>query len=97
IDRHAIAAFHAELLQDVRELLDVDVQVPVGERAAIAGLALPDQRRFVAARRVDVPVEAVVRDVELAAKKPFRVRRLPLADRLPALEPAELSRSFGPD
>ena len=50
VDRDAVAALHAELLEDVRELLDFDVEVPVGERAPVARLAFPDQRGLVARR-----------------------------------------------
>jgi hypothetical protein len=38
----------------------------------------------------DVAVDAVVADVELAADEPLRVRRLPVEDGVPVLEPLEL-------
>ena len=91
VDRHSIASLDAELLQNVRELLDFDVQVPVRQRAAVAGLSFPDERRLVAARSGHVAVDAIHRDVELSTNEPFRVRRLPLADRFPLLEPLELT------
>ena len=47
VDRDAIAALDAERLQHVRELADLPVQIEVGQRAAIAGLAFPDERRLV--------------------------------------------------
>jgi hypothetical protein len=53
------------------------VQLAVGERAHVAGLALPDDRGLGAPpgiHALEVPVEAVVRDVELAADEPLRER-----------------------
>jgi hypothetical protein len=83
-------------MEDVGELRDLDVQLPVGERAAVARLAFPDQGRLVARGRPDVPVNAVDGDVQLAAGEPLRVRRLPLQHVLPRLEPLELGGAIGP-
>src|SRR5262249_46884603 len=80
------------MLEHVRELLDFDVEIPIGERAALAELAFPDRRGFVAPSARDVPVHAVDRNIELSADEPLRVGRLPFADRLPLLEPFELAR-----
>ncbi len=44
-----------------------------------------------------MPVEAVVRDVELAADEPLGVGRLPLQHRVPGLEPVELFGPPGPE
>src|SRR5262249_37568114 len=60
-----------------------------------------DQRRLVAAPGVlalEVSVEAVVRDVQLAADEPARVGRLPLEDLLPRREPGDvLARHTRPE
>src|SRR4029079_15808722 len=66
VDRHAITAVNAELRQHIRELLHLDVEIPVREGPAVAWLALPDERSLVAARRLDVAIDAVVGDVDLA-------------------------------
>ena len=50
VDRDAIAALDAERLQHVRELTDLTIEIEVRQRAAIARLAFPDERRLVAAR-----------------------------------------------
>ena len=97
IDGDAIAACDAELLQDVGDLLDLDVEIPVRHGAAVPGLTLPDQRRLVATRRIDVSVDAVVRDVERSAHEPRGVRCFPLAHGLPALEPVQLLRLLRPE
>src|SRR4029077_10057410 len=61
----------------------------VGERdlAPIAGLALPVVGDLLAVPGLDVPVDAVVRGVQLPAEIPLRVRELPLVERGERLEP----------
>ena len=81
VDPDGRALLDAELLERVREPDDLALQVGVGDRAPVAdGLALPVEGDPVAAPRLDVPVDAVVGDVELAAEVPLRVRRLPLVE-----------------
>ena len=77
VDRDAVALLDAQPLEHVRELADFAVELPVGEHARVAGLALPDDARPCcgAAPSLEVAVEAVVRGVELAADEPFRERR----------------------
>ena len=96
VNGHAVAALHAELLQHVRELLHLDVEVPIGECATIARLAFPDDCRFVASRRLDVPVDAIVRNIDLAADEPSCARRVPLEDFVPATEPVQRLGRLGP-
>src|SRR5207237_4502105 len=83
---------HAVALERGGEALDLAVEVPVGQRARVARLALPDQGGLRAARGRDVTVETVVGDVELGADEPLSVRRLSLDRLLPALEPGQLAR-----
>jgi hypothetical protein len=78
VDPHAITLLHAEGLEDVREGPDLAGQLPVGQRAPVARLAFPDDRRLVAPRAAEVPVDAVLCDVQLAADEPLGVRRLPI-------------------
>ena len=59
VDRDAVAFLDAERSQHVRELADLAVQLPVGQRALVAGLAFPDDGGLVPAPRADVAVEAV--------------------------------------
>src|SRR5262245_36863980 len=77
------------------------MELAVGERPHVAGLALPDDCGLVAAPRVlalEVSVEAVVGEVQLSADEPLRERRLPLEYLLPRLEPGDvLARHVGPE
>ena len=91
-DRGALP--HAELLQRVRERDHLAQQVGVGQSRAVAvGLALPVEGDLVAAPRLDVAVDAVVRDVQLAAEVPLRVRQLPLVELRERLEPRRRARA----
>src|SRR5690348_2095695 len=87
VDGHTITAPNAKLFQDVRELLHLDVEVPVCQCAPIARLSLPHDRGLVPARRIDVAVDAVVGNVDLAAQEPLCPWRMPLEDLVPTLEP----------
>ena len=97
IDRDAVTAPHAQALQHVRELVDVGVQLPVGDAPDLAWrLSLPDQRHAAAPAGADMPVEAIHRCVELAAQEPFRVRWLPLQHAIPRPAPFQLLRPVRP-
>src|SRR5213080_1796840 len=87
IKRDAIACCHADLLQNIREATDFSMQLLISECARVAGLAFPNQSRFVAPPGSEMTVETVVRDVDLAADKPLRVRGFPLQHLIPFLEP----------
>ncbi len=50
VDRDAIALLDAERLQHVRERAHLAIQIEIRQRAPIARLTLPDNRRLVAAR-----------------------------------------------
>ena len=76
-------------LSALAQRLHLAREVPVGEHPPIARLALPDDRRLVAARARQVPVEAVGRYVELAVDEPARVRRLPIEHLAPGGHPFE--------
>jgi len=72
IDGHAVAGGDAETLQDIGELRDLGVELLVGIGADVARFTFPDDGLFVAARG-EMPVEAVVRSVDLPAHEPLRV------------------------
>src|SRR5207249_10767616 len=83
--------------QDVRELVDVGVQLAVGDAPYLTGrLALPDEGDPSASAGVHVPVETIHRGVEFAAEEPFRVGRLPVEDLGPRTAPLELLRPVRP-
>src|SRR5262249_48377032 len=52
-------------------------------------LSLPDERRLVAPRSGEMPIEAVVADVEPAADEPLGHGGLPVEDAVPRGEPAQ--------
>src|SRR5258708_5602097 len=56
----------------------------------IPGFAFPDKRSFVSSPAGDVPVQTVVRNIQLATTKPLRMRCVPLQNRVPLLEPVKL-------
>ena len=97
VERDAVALAHAERLQHVRKRRNFAIEIVVGQRSTIAGLAFPDDRRLVAASAPNVPVDAVDRDVQLSADEPFRVRRLPVEDLVPRPRPFELAGELGPE
>src|SRR5450631_1347574 len=73
------------------------MQLLVSQDADFAGLALPDDRSLILAPGGDVPVEAVVREIDLAADKPFRPGAIPFQNFVPLLEPVQLSGNARPE
>ena len=98
VQRDPVALIHAQALQPVGELADLAVQVAVGVHLPVSRLALPDDGRLVLARPVQVPVDAVVGCVELAAHEPLGERRVrPVQHGVPGLEPVQLAGEPGPE
>ncbi len=89
VDRDAIASHDALREENVREPTNLGMELAVRHPQRIAGLALPDHRRLVAARG-QVPVQAVDRHVQGAAVEPARERRLPVEHPIPAARPGQL-------
>jgi hypothetical protein len=83
VDVDPVALRNAEALERVGEALHLVEQVGVGDGAGVARLALPVERDLVAPARLDVAVEAVVGDVQLAADEPLGERQLPVEDLCP--------------
>ena len=78
-DRRALA--DAELLERVGEAHDLALEIGERDRPALVlGLALPVVGDLVADPGLDVAVDAVEADVELAADVPLRVRQVPLVE-----------------
>ena len=63
VNGHAVAFGHAERTQRIGETVDFAFQHPISEYARIAGLAFPDDCRFIPARGMGVPIHAVVSDI----------------------------------
>ena len=100
VDRDAVALADAEVLQRVRRLLHLLVQLGIRDVAGVAvGLADEVDGHLVAVAGLDVAVDAVVGDVELAVGEPVGERRLaPVQDLGELLAPAQpAARLVGPE
>jgi hypothetical protein len=96
VDPDRSALLDAELLEGVGDADDLGLEIGEGDRPPLVlRLALPVVGDLVAVPGLDVPVDAVVRDVQLAADVPLRVRQLPVAELLEVLEPADALTPLG--
>ena len=93
----AVSLADAEILEHIGELLHSLPQLLIGIGANFAGLAFPDQRRFVLARRLHVAIEAVVGEINLTADEPLGPGHVPLQNLVPLLEPVEFFGGTGPE
>ena len=89
VDGDPVAGRDAQLEQGVGGLADLALEVGVGDRPGVARLADPVVRDLVAEAALDVPVDAVVGDVELAADEPLGERQVPLEGRVERLDPVD--------
>ena len=69
----------------------------VCERTNLAGLALPNDRSLILAPGFNVAIQAVIREVDLAAHKPFRPGAIPFENALPLFEPVEFAGNPRPE
>ena len=97
VDRDAVALLDAARLEGVRELADGRVQLGVGQRDRVAGLALPDDRGLVGAR-LEVLVQADGGGVQLAPHEPLHEGLVrPVEHRVEVLHPRQLAGDPGPE
>ncbi len=98
VDRDPVALGHAQLGERVGGPGDLVLELGVGDRAAVAGLALEVDRDPVAVPGLDVPVHAVVGDVEFAVGEPLGERSVGPIERLGGLlGPAQALRLGRPE
>ncbi len=102
VNGDAVALLDSERLEDVGELLYLFEELGVGELADFGlsfedGFALPEQGDLVRAVAVSVAVDAVVREVELAAGEPFGVGAGAVEHFFPGSEPVEFGSGLGPE
>jgi hypothetical protein len=99
VDRDAVAGDQAEFGQRVGGLAHFGQQIAVGQRAFLADpLTLPVDRDALAVAGFDVPVHAVVGDVQFAASEPFGKRpRRPVQHLRERGVPREPVGLFGPE
>ena len=93
VDGDAVARLDAELLEGVGRLADLALEVAERQRSGVAWLADPVVGRLVAEAPLDVSIDAVVADVELAAGEPLRERQIPFERRRERRRPVELFAS----
>jgi hypothetical protein len=97
-DAYRVALLHAQALEHVGELLDLGEEFGVGKGPGDAGLVtLPDQGCLLALALLYLVVEAVVGDVGLTSYEPLGVRRVPLEDLIPLLEPVQITGALRPE
>jgi len=89
VNENPVALFDAVAPEDIGELADLAVKLPVGQDPLLAGFTLPDDGRLVRTRSAEMTVEAVLRGVQLASREPFGVGKFPVEDLAPFLEPME--------
>ena len=98
VDGDPVALLDAQLQQGVGGLGDLVLELGVGDGAGVARLALEVDGDPVAVAGLDVPVDAVVRDVELAVREPLGERRVRPVQRLGRLlGPGQPPGLLGPE
>ena len=79
VDHDAVALVDAERAQRVCEAADLRVQLAIAQAPRVAGLAFENDRGLVPAL-LQVHVEHVVADIEIAIDKPAEVRRVVIVE-----------------
>ena len=97
VDGNAIAFLHAHRFEDVGELLHFLPELLVGIGANLSRFTFPDERGFVLAPGLHVAVEAVIRKIDLSARKPLRPGNIPFEHPVPLLEPVEFRGNPTPE
>src|SRR5262245_22268260 len=97
INGYAITFIDAQRPQHIREVADLLMELLVGEGPRVARFALPDDGGLVLAPCRKVPVEAVVRDVDLSSDEPFGEGLVPFQNLFPFLEPVKLAGDLRPE
>ena len=99
VDADAVSLGDTELAKRVGQPRDLAQHLRVGQVGALApGLPDPVIGDAVAPARLDMTIEAVRGDVQLAVGEPRAVRRIPLEPRARLLEPAdELAGQIAPE
>jgi hypothetical protein len=98
IDPDHVALPHSEILQGIREQLHVTVQVSVGDHPLLAFLTGPMKRHTTPATSVDMAVQTVIENVQLAVRKPLVKRRVRVVENSrERLVPMQLSGLLSPE
>ncbi len=98
IECHSVAGFDSELLQHVGKPADFAVEVLVAQDSSVARFPFPDDRRLVLSPAVEMSVEAIVGDVDLAAGEPLGVGHVAFRHGFEGFKPIEIfTRQFAPE
>src|SRR5665647_2192662 len=91
VERNAIPFFHSQFFERVCCLVDLPVQLVVGDLPLVAALINVEESELVAPAGPNVPVHGVVGDVRFAANKPLVKRGFTRIEGLcPRRKPFEL-------
>src|SRR5437868_6813725 len=94
----AVTYFDMVPLQNICKFADFAMRLMVGQRSLFSWLSFPDQGSLVSPRTAEMPIKAVLRDVQFSAHKPLSERFLPLKGAFPFLPPSEqFRRLFAPE
>src|SRR2546425_13226367 len=97
VNCNAITLPHPERFQDIGELLHFAMKLLMSERANLPWLTLPDQRRFILAPGLNMAIETIVGEIELAPREPLGPRAVPLKNLVPFFEPMQLFCNTSPE
>ena len=98
VDGDPVAGLDAEFLERVGGLADLALEIAEGEGPGVARLADPVIGDLVAEPSLDVTVDAVVGDVQLAAGEPLGERQVPLEGLVERLRPVDaFARALRPE
>src|SRR6185312_10692883 len=89
VNRRPVALLEAEGLEDVGELADLPLELRVSDGPGVARLTFENNCGLVGAGRLKVAIQAVFRNVQLPAREPLGMRRLPFEDAAERLPPGE--------
>src|SRR5271157_2410077 len=97
VERNAVPLFNSQLLECVCCLVDLPVQLIIRDLPLVTALIDVEESKLVSSISPDMAVDCVVRDVRLAADKPF-VKRCPtrVEGLCPRRKPFELPCLFSP-
>src|SRR5215469_4094172 len=98
VDDDSVTLSDLITLQHICELANFPVKLLVSKRHSFTRLALPDQRRLISLRSIQMPVKTVFRNIQFAPGKPLHERFFPFENCLPFLLPHEkLGRLLRPE
>src|SRR5437667_11710740 len=93
VNCNAITLLHPERLQDIGKLLHFTMKLLISKGTNLARLTLPDQRRFILAPGLNMAIETIVGEIELASGEPLGLRAIPSQNGSPFSDSMSFVRS----